>query len=114
MMPVKTCRMNSASAALPKTYHQLADLRGARSVLVVHAAVTRAHKQTGLREPTDRASKVSTVNSEDLKLIALHATNPARNVVGFSVGNTGDGILKLCQASLPFGKLVEFTESDPA
>ena len=28
MMPVKICRMKSVSAALPKTYHQLADLRG--------------------------------------------------------------------------------------
>src|SRR5271166_980147 len=28
MIPVTTCRINSVSAALPKTYHQLADLRG--------------------------------------------------------------------------------------
>ncbi len=28
MMPVKTCRMKMVSAALPKTYHQLADVRG--------------------------------------------------------------------------------------
>src|SRR5271157_4752008 len=28
MMPVNTCRIKSVSAALPKTYHQLADLRG--------------------------------------------------------------------------------------
>ena len=28
MMPVKTCNMKTVRAALPKTYHQLADWRG--------------------------------------------------------------------------------------
>ncbi len=140
MMPVKTCRMKTVSAALPKTYHQLADLRGtgcsvasriappicsrcsnqspmrllaltsaaprlagcagrkrrqlsgfnhqlavlhfvlvleqsalrrpgsARAILVVHAAVARAHEQARLREPAHRASEVRAVDGEDLEL----------------------------------------------
>ena len=66
-----------------------------------------------LREPAHRAAEVGAVDGEDLKLVALHAAHPAGNVVGFSIGNASDGILELRQASLAFGKLVEFAERDP-
>ena len=51
---------------------------GARAVLVIHAAVTGAHEQSRLREPAHRASQVSAVDGEDLKLLARAGGAPSR------------------------------------
>src|SRR5262245_49703352 len=50
------------------------------AVLVVHAAVARAHEQARLREPAHRAAEVRAVDREDLELLGLHAAHPARDL----------------------------------
>src|SRR5262249_6068806 len=52
--------------------------RGARTVAVVHSAVTRTHEQTRLREPANRTSQMHAVDGKDLKLIALNAPAPTK------------------------------------
>ncbi len=51
---------------------------------------------------------------ENLKLLALDAAYPARNVVGVSIRDARDGIVKLGQTSLSLRKLVQLAQRDPA
>ncbi len=54
------------------------------------------------------------IDGENLELFAMDTAHPAGNVVGVSIGDTGDGVLILGQSSLPFRELIQLTQSDPA
>jgi len=56
---------------------------------------------------------VSTVDGENLKLIALDVANPARSTVCFSVRDSLDRIFKTGEASLSLWKVVEFAKRYP-
>ena len=83
--------------------------RRARAVAVVRSAVARAHEQTGLRKPADRAAEVRAVDGKNLELLAFDAAHPARCVHGLAVGRHHVGISKCGQARLAFG---EFADAD--
>src|SRR5262249_27164414 len=56
-----------------------------RSVLVVHAAVAGAHEEARLRKPPHGTPKVRAVDRKHLKLLALDAADPTRNMIGIAV-----------------------------
>src|SRR5271157_6065190 len=75
--------------------------------------MTGTHEQSGLRKPAHRTSEVCAVDGKDLKLFALYSADPAGSVVGVAVPGVRDGIAKLGESRLPFGKLIKLTEGDP-
>jgi hypothetical protein len=51
-----------------------------------------------------------TIDGENLELLTLDASNPARNVGGVTVPGRSDGILVFGQACLALGKLIELAQ----
>jgi hypothetical protein len=74
--------------------------RSATSIRVVGASMTWTHKELGLREPPDRAPKVSAIDSKHLKLRSSHSPHPTRDSIGFAVPFTAHWIGEFCQTSL--------------
>src|SRR5581483_7115 len=87
--------------------------RRALAVLVVDAAVARAHEEAGLREPPHRAAEVGAVDREHLELPIVDAAHPARRVCRHSVPRDGEGVLVGREPGLLDGEVVEAAERDP-
>src|SRR5262245_34608504 len=85
----------------------------ARAVLVVDAAMTRAHEQPRLREPANRAAEVRAVDREDLELVAALSPHPARDLRGGAVPRYPEGVLVDGQPRLPLGEAGRRAEADP-
>ena len=66
-----------------------------------------------MREPADRASKMSAVDGEDLEVVSRFPANPARNVSRLSIPGRGCGIAEVDQARLAFGKIGDRSKIDP-
>src|SRR5262249_44347389 len=86
---------------------------GVVAVRVEHAAVTRAHEQTGALEPAHRTPEVRAVDREDLELVARDAPHPARDVRGVAVPGAGERIAVGRQPGLVLGEIGHRTERDP-
>ena len=85
----------------------------ARAIFVVGAAVAGAHEEVRLWEPAHRTAKVRAVDGEDLKLIALHMANPARDVGGHAVVRSDDGIAVVDETRLTFGEVADGAKRYP-
>jgi hypothetical protein len=57
---------------------------------------------------------VRAIHSKNLKRLALHSANPARDVVGVSIGERPNRVFKFGQARLILGELAEVAQSNPA
>ncbi len=86
---------------------------GARSILVVGAAMARAEEEFGLRKPADRAAEMSAVDGEDLEIVAGDAADPAGNVAGLAVPWRGHRIAEVDQPRFALGKFADRAEVDP-
>src|SRR6267378_211200 len=87
--------------------------RCTRAVAIIRSAVARAHEQTGLRKPTNRAAEMRAINGKNLELIASHTPDPARRVHRLTVRRSHVGILKCCQPRLAFRKFADRSERHP-
>src|ERR1700752_5464573 len=75
--------------------------------------MTRAHKQPGLRKPSDGATEMRAVDGKDLELITRDPAHPACRVHGLPVGRHRVGIAKFSEPRLAFGKFVDATKRHP-
>ena len=66
-----------------------------------------------MREPAHRTAKVRAVDGEDLKLVALHMANPARDVGGHAVVRSDDGIAVVDETRLTFGEVADGAKRYP-
>src|SRR4029077_606874 len=87
--------------------------RGPRAIAVVRAAVTWAHKQAGLRKPSNRTTEVRAVDRENLELISGDASHPAGCVYRLAVGRHRVRIPKGGQSRFAFRKFVDAAKSYP-
>src|SRR5262249_8225928 len=78
---------------------------GVVAVCVEHAAVTRAHEETGALEPAHGTSEVRAVDREDLELVARDAPHPARDVRGVTVPRAGEWIAVAGEPGLVLGEV---------
>src|SRR5258708_38554687 len=75
--------------------------------------MTRTHKEVRFLEPAHRTAQVGTVDRKDLKLISLHAPDPARDVGGGSVPRARIRIPKLGEPRLLLPKVSQRAERNP-
>src|SRR5215510_8870981 len=87
--------------------------RGARTVLVVDAAVTRTHEELGLREPPHGTAEMRAVDGEDLEALRVDAPHPARNLGGVAVPLNAERVLVLGEPGLSDGEAVDPAQLDP-
>src|SRR5262249_5906596 len=85
----------------------------ARAVLVIRAAVTRAHEEARLREPAHRTSEVRAIHGEHLKSFTVDAPHPAGDLGGRAVPGDADGILIGGQSRLAGRESVYWPQRDP-
>src|SRR5207247_4045726 len=85
----------------------------ARAVLVIRAAVARAHEKARLREPAHRASQVRAIHGEHLKSLTRNAANPTGDLGGCAVPGHANGILVGGQPRLAGGESVYRTQRNP-
>src|SRR2546426_24624 len=85
----------------------------ARAVLVVRTAVTGAHEQPRLREPSHRAAEVRAVDREYLELVAADTTHPARDLRRRPIPGHTERVVVRRQARLPLGEGRDRAELDP-
>src|SRR6266404_1543024 len=84
-----------------------------RTILVVRASVTAAHKEARLRKPAHRASQVRTVDGKNLENLIVNVPNPARDVAGLTIPGIDHGIAIRGEPSLAGRKLLQPTEREP-
>src|SRR5262249_35875339 len=87
---------------------------GVGAVGVEHAAVTRAHEDTGALEPAHRTSEVRAVDREDLELVARDAPHPARDVRSVAIPGAGERIAVGGQPGLVLREVRQGSERDPS
>src|SRR5260370_20232894 len=87
--------------------------RRAGTVLVVSAAMARAHEQIRLCEPANWTSEVRAIDREDLELLAVNIPYPAGDIRCFSVPGIHDGIAIFCEPRLASVKLIKRTKREP-
>src|ERR1700760_2893149 len=87
--------------------------RSAGSILVISAAMTRAHEQIRLLEPADRATEVRTINGKHLELLPVNIAHPARDVCGLSIPGIHHRVAVRGQAGLAGRKLIQWPKSEP-
>src|SRR5262249_58353503 len=84
-----------------------------RAVAVISSAMTRAHEQTGLREPAHRTAQMRTVDCKNLELISFNPPHPACRVHRLAIGRHYVGIPERSQAALACRKIVKTPEGAP-
>src|ERR1700735_1773940 len=75
--------------------------------------MARAHKQTRLREPADRTSKVRTIDCEYLEILSGPVAKPAGDIGGITIPRTHYRVSIRRQARFSGRKLIEVAERDP-
>ena len=71
------------------------------------------HKEARLREPANGTSQVRTIYGEDLELLTVDISNPARNIAGFAIPRIDDGISIGGETSLPSRKVFQSAQRNP-
>src|SRR5215469_2822809 len=87
--------------------------RSARTILIVSATMTWAHKEARLRKPANRTSEVRAVDGEDLEFLPVHIANPAGDIGSISIGWIHHRIAISGEASLAGRELFEVAKWNP-
>src|ERR1700692_259069 len=75
--------------------------------------MTRAHEQTGLREPTHRAAEMCAINGKNLKLLSFDTPHPTCRVCRLAVRWRHIRISERGETRLSFRALADGTKGYP-
>jgi hypothetical protein len=87
--------------------------RGGGTVGIINSPVARTHEEIGLREPAHGTAEVGTIDREDLEILPVQVSNPARNIRCLAIPGRGMGISKRSQPGLVDRKLLQPAEREP-
>src|SRR6516165_713782 len=75
--------------------------------------MARAHEQVGLRKPAHGTSEMRAIDGEDLEILPVQVSHPARNIGCLAIPGIYMGIPVGSQPGLANRELIQFSETKP-